>query len=154
MVYSNLNYNNNNSYGARHDAEEFQVLVDLIQRFDEVIFILWLCSLNMGIFNCSTSFQLFRDDRFSDVDKIKSYGATYVVAVGLAPEKPIQVCVTRCNNIFHTSVLPMLDVVLKGKIESIGQSLVQIVEFVLSMKEKLKMFNAERQKHFQLRAGE
>ena len=34
-----------------------------------------------------------------------------------------------------------------------GQALVHLVEFVLNMKEKLKMFNAERQLHLQLRAG-
>ena len=35
--------------------------------------------------------QLLKEDRFSEVDKIRSSGASYMVAVGLAPERPMKV---------------------------------------------------------------
>ncbi|XP_037869351.1 Ca(2+)/calmodulin-responsive adenylate cyclase isoform X3 [Bombyx mori] len=73
--------------------------------------------------------ELLGEDRFSAIDKIKTVGSTYMAAVGLIPDKK------------------MADEV------STRKHMATLVEFVFSMRDKLKDINDNSYNNFMLRVG-
>lgn len=43
-----------------------------------------------GLTHCLCLFQLLGEDRFQDIEKIKTIGSTYMAVSGLSPEKQVR----------------------------------------------------------------
>ncbi|XP_074658999.1 adenylate cyclase type 1-like [Tubulanus polymorphus] len=74
--------------------------------------------------------ELLNEDRFRAVDKIKTIGSTYMAAVGLIPAQTIH-----------------------DNDESVIWAMTELIEFILAMKDKLRVINENSYNSFQLRIG-